>query len=166
MRTVGPPGVAAVAAPYALVAMLFFAAGAIADDPDVTSPADEIVSLALVGEVRFPHFFHAEELGFECSECHHETAAAGLASPHPAYLEECENDCAACHGEVAQSAPPQSCGDCHGAALVSTAAEALSAKVAIHRSCWSCHDSGTGEEAARNCRFCHDSGPTHEGESL
>jgi hypothetical protein len=28
-------------------------------------------------------------------------------------------------------------------------------KVAIHRSCWSCHDRGTGSEASQQCGFCH-----------
>ena len=150
----------------AAAVLLLGASSLVADAPDIPEPDAEIVSPSRVGEVRFPHFLHAEELGFECSECHHETAAASLDTPHDGYFEECENRCNSCHREDGEMAPPQSCGRCHGAGVAAAAAETLSAKVAIHRSCSNCHDWGTGEEAARNCGFCHDSGRSAGEEAL
>jgi hypothetical protein len=134
-------------------ALLLLAAGAAA--PVDLSPDGEIVYTSAIGEVTFPHALHAEELGFDCSECHHETAAAGLATPHDEYFEDLWVECAKCHREAAAAAMPQSCGECHHDSPTSTADETLSAKVVIHRSCWACHDSGTGAEASQSCNFCH-----------
>ena len=123
--------------------------------PAVLAADDEIVFPSAVGEVTFPHALHADDLGFECTECHHETAAAGLRTPHDEYFGDLWVECATCHREADAPAVPQSCGGCHHASPTSTADETLSAKVVIHRSCWQCHDSGTGEEASRSCAFCH-----------
>lgn len=136
-------------------AVLLLAAGAAAAPPVDLSPDGRIVYHSAVGEVTFPHSLHAEELGFECTECHHETAAAGLNTPHDEYFEDFWIKCAVCHRDSEAQVSPQSCRECHHASPTSTADETLSAKVVIHRSCWSCHDSGTGQEASRNCGFCH-----------
>ena len=139
--------------------LVLVASGLAAQAPEAEEvpglPDAEIVSPSRAGQVTFPHALHAEEMGFECSECHHETAAAGLGTPHGGYLEECRNDCEACHREGTVAAAPQSCSACHHDELSLVATEALSAKVAIHTSCWNCHESGTGEEATRGCGFCH-----------
>lgn len=118
-------------------------------------PADEIVSPSALGEVRFPHSLHAEELAFECSDCHHETDAARLRMPHEDYFEDFWIDCRTCHHETDVPKAPQSCAACHHASPASTADETLSAKVVVHRSCWGCHEGGTGQEASRSCGFCH-----------
>lgn len=135
--------------------LLAVAVGAVAAAPADLSSDGEIVFPSAAGEVDFPHSLHADELGFECSECHHETAAARLSTPHDAYFEDLWSECRKCHGEGAAPASPQNCDACHHANPTSTADETLSAKVVIHRSCWACHDSGTGEEASRSCSFCH-----------
>jgi hypothetical protein len=146
-------GLAALLRAAAVVPLI--AAGGVAPAPADLSPDGEIVFPSAVGEVEFPHSLHADELGFECSECHHETAAARLSTPHDAYFEDLWSECRKCHGEGTAPASPQSCDACHHASPTSTADETLSAKVVIHRSCWVCHDSGTGEEASRSCSFCH-----------
>jgi hypothetical protein len=119
------------------------------------STIDETVPPSAASETRFPHSLHAEELEFECSECHHEIDAARLRMPHDSYFEDFWIDCRSCHRETDAPAEPQSCTNCHHASPVSTADETLSAKVVIHRACWGCHDSGTGQEASRGCSFCH-----------
>ena len=136
-----------------------FAGGAGAGDAAAAGPPDEIVSPAAIGDVRFPHSLHADELGFECSECHHETDAARLRTPHPEYFDDFWPDCGSCHGEHAAAGAPRACGECHHASPASNADETLSSKVVIHRSCWGCHDSGTGETASRSCGFCHAGAP-------
>ena len=147
------------AAPRGAVALAFLvAAGVAATAPAQEAPGGGIVEPSVVGEVEFPHSLHADDLGFDCSECHHETVAAGLRTPHDEYFEDLWSECRKCHGEGAQPAAPQSCDACHHASPTSTADETLSAKVVIHRSCWACHESGTGEEASRSCGFCHAGG--------
>ena len=139
----------------AAAGLMLIAQSAAAADRGDPSLADEMVSLSAVGEVRFPHSLHAEELGFDCSDCHHETNAPRLRMPHDEYFEDFWIDCRTCHRETDSVAVPQNCADCHHASPVSTADETLSAKVVVHRKCWECHDSGTGEEASQSCGFCH-----------
>lgn len=148
-----------------LAVVLVSLAGAVGLRDAGAAPPDEIVSPSAVGEVRFPHSLHADELGFECSDCHHETDAARLEMPHPEYLEDFWIDCGSCHHEGTEPGAARSCGECHHASPVSTADETLSAKVVIHRSCWGCHDSGTGAEASASCGFCHANGPVSGEES-
>lgn len=144
------------AAPRTAVAVvLLAAAGVAAAALAQLSPDGETVAPSAVGEVEFPHSLHADEMGFDCSECHHETVAAGLSTPHDEYFEDLWSECRKCHGEGPELAAPQSCDACHHASPATTADETLSAKVVIHRSCWACHESGTGEEASRSCGFCH-----------
>jgi DnaJ-class molecular chaperone len=50
---------------------------------------------------------------------------------------------------------PQACSTCHHSALSDIADQTLSAKVALHRSCWKCHEAQTGEKATAHCSFCH-----------
>jgi len=125
-----------------------------ADDPVASAPT-VIVSPSSVGEVVFPHRKHFEELNLDCVTCHHETHAAVLTMPHPQYFEDFWIDCKICHR--ADSAPLGSlaCSTCHPSAPKSVADQTISAKVAIHRGCWACHDPGTGEKATAGCNFCH-----------
>lgn len=118
-------------------------------------PAAVIASPSAIGEVRFPHAMHVEDVGIECSDCHHETNAGRLRLPHEEYFADFWIDCAQCHQERESAAVPQSCATCHHAAPVSNVDMTLSAKVVIHKSCWKCHEISTGREASGNCRFCH-----------
>ena len=123
-------------------------------DPGTEVPA-EIVSPSSVGEVVFPHRKHVEELNFGCSDCHHETRAAVLDMPHPQYFEDFWIDCKICHRPGSAPLKPLACSTCHHSAPSSVADQTLSAKVAIHRSCWGCHDPGSGEKATETCGLCH-----------
>lgn len=115
----------------------------------------EIESPAAVGRVVFPHLFHVEDLGFECRDCHHETLATPLEMPHPEYLTDFWIECRSCHHAGEALAGPRSCADCHPAGG-DVADLTLSAKVAIHRSCWQCHEVGAGAEASAACAICHE----------
>lgn len=109
-----------------------------------------------VGPANFPHDKHAQELGIECAQCHHETDAKPLAFPHPEYLDELWIDCAICHRKAGSAAlGPQACSACHREANGDAADETLSAKVVIHKNCWSCHEVGTGKDASATCKLCH-----------
>lgn len=110
----------------------------------------------LVGEVRFPHQEHVNDLELPCDECHHETNAAPLAIPHDDIFRDFWVDCQICHHpEGSPELEPQSCSNCHRRTAGDVADETLSAKVVIHRRCWSCHESGTGVEASKSCGDCH-----------
>jgi len=124
-------------------------------DPESPAPV-QIVSPSSVGEVVFPHQKHFEELGIACVDCHHETSAAVLNMPHPQYFEDFWLDCQVCHREAGAPLASLSCSSCHPGSPTSVADQTLSAKVAIHRSCWRCHDTGTGESATASCARCHD----------
>ncbi len=138
-----------------LVPLLISAPAAVASaDPEASVPSD-IVSPASVGEVTFPHRKHFEELGLACTQCHHETQAAVLKMPHPEYFADFWIDCKVCHREASAPLAPQACSACHHSSLSNIADQTSSAKVAIHRSCWRCHESGTGEKATANCALCH-----------
>lgn len=121
--------------------------------PTATEPPRDVHFAAPAGEVVFPHALHADDLGFECTECHHETNARVLDIPHPEYFVDFWLECGVCHGEAAGA--PRSCSDCHHDSPASIGDETLSAKVVIHRSCWQCHDAGVGVEASRSCATCH-----------
>ena len=139
-----------------LLAALIASAPRSAAAADAEAPVpDEIVSPASVGEVVFPHRKHFEELGFACTECHHETRAAVLDMPHPQYFDDFWIDCKLCHREASAPLAPQACSACHHASVSNIADQTSSAKVAVHRSCWRCHESGTGEKATANCALCH-----------
>jgi len=139
-----------------LVAALTVAPPAVAGaaDPEAPVPA-EIVSPTSVGEVAFPHRKHFEELQLACAACHHETRAAVLDMPHPQYFADFWIDCKVCHREASAPQAPQACATCHRSSLSNIADQTSSAKVAIHRSCWTCHPSDSGEKATANCTFCH-----------
>jgi len=124
-----------------------------------SQPAEEVATRtapSLMGETIFPHDEHSEELEVECEECHHETNAAPLEFPHPAMFDDFWVDCQICHHpEGAARLEPQACSNCHSATTKDAADETLSAKVVIHKRCWSCHEVGVGEEASDACQDCH-----------
>ncbi len=146
-------------------ALAVIASAETARPPADSSPIGDIVSPSTIGEVIFPHSLHTEELGFDCSDCHHETDATRLRMPHEEYFEDFWIECEACHRENDSPSAPRSCADCHHSSPASTADETLSAKVVIHQSCWECHEGGTGVEASRSCGFCHTGrrSPAQEG---
>ncbi len=115
-----------------------------------------IKSPSSTGEVTFPHQQHFEEFEFECQTCHHETNATDLKIPHKDYFDDFWIDCNICHHENgATKLEAQACSNCHHDSPINTADETHGAKVVIHKSCWECHEVGTGEEASENCKFCH-----------
>ena len=105
------------------------------------------------GDVCFPHKMH-RKMG--CKECHHQYQAKVLETPHPGYLTSSWKSCQTSHSE--ESGPQKrsrSCSSCHFSDPDSIADETPSSKVALHKSCWKCHDSGTGAEASSGCADCH-----------
>lgn len=117
-------------------------------------------SSAVVGDVAFPHQFHIEDLEIECQSCHHETNAAALRMPHEDYFNDFWIDCRICHRADGSSVlQPQSCSSCHHDSPANFADETLSAKVAVHKKCWECHEVETGEKASQSCKTCHQKNP-------
>jgi len=128
--------------------------GAAAGSGAAADPPEEIRWPSAAGEVVFAHRFHAEETGADCAACHHETVAAALAVPHPDYFDDFWVDCATCHTGAASSAA-QRCASCHPEKPTGPNVEMPTAKVAIHRSCWGCHETGRGATASAQCGICH-----------
>jgi hypothetical protein len=129
------------------------------EKPEEAELPQFIKSDSCIGEVTFPHELHASDIGIECNKCHHETNAAALEFPHTDYFDDYWIDCTICHhksGEIVSES--QSCSNCHHSHPEGIADETLSAKVVIHKNCWTCHDGARGKEASSNCKFCH-SGP-------
>ena len=125
---------------------LILAAGSVSAE---TSPAPETVRWSSsVGEVVFAHQRHAEEYGAE-------SVAANLAVPHPDYFDGFWVDCKGCHTGGPTPAVEGKCASCHPERVSGLNQEMPTTKVAIHRSCWSCHDRGTGASATKQCGFCH-----------
>lgn len=110
-----------------------------------------------IGQVDFPHQMHAEDLGMDCSDCHHPVQAPELQTPHPQYFDQSTVKCQTCHHPAATAPKQQKCSVCHNNEAVIPNHE-LSAKVAIHTLCSDCHEIGTGKDASESCSFCH-SGP-------
>lgn len=109
-----------------------------------------------IGPAFFPHARHARKLAIECAKCHHETNAGPLSFPHKDYFDDFWIDCSVCHrGSGAVALEPQGCSTCHHSQNGNIADESLSAKVVIHKNCWSCHDMGTGADASSACKKCH-----------
>lgn len=109
-----------------------------------------------IAKANFPHEKHVEEQKVECAQCHHETDAKALTMPHPKYFEDFWIDCNICHRpQSAGALGPQACSTCHHAQNGNIADETLSAKVVIHKNCWSCHEVGTGANASAACKTCH-----------
>ena len=125
-----------------------------AEAPPPSSP-ETIRWASSVGEVVFQHRLHTEDFGAECVSCHHETVAASLELPHPDYFDGFWVDCAVCHTGSATPTAAGKCVVCHPERTSGLNLEMPTVKVAIHRSCWKCHERGTGSEASSQCGFCH-----------
>lgn len=114
---------------------------------------------APMGPATFPHDRHVAEFEIECATCHHETNAQPLSIPHPDYFDDLWIDCSICHHKAgAVALESQACSTCHHPQNGDIADETLSAKVVIHKNCWSCHEVGTGAAASATCKTCHTPG--------
>lgn len=115
------------------------------------------------GRVLFSHQHHAQDLGLDCGNCHHD----GAAPAHP-------EACGSCHPPAFDKAYAQShikaftghraCGRCHteppaaGMATVDRPdVSGLPLRAdAFHRQCMGCHErSGAGPFGKENCAACH-----------
>jgi len=109
-----------------------------------------------VGEVLFHHQMHIKDLSIKCVQCHHSIDAKKLVTPHPAYLKSSSIKCEICHGAPGTAKQnAYTCSACHEKNPMNIADETLSAKVVIHKQCWTCHPVGTGKEASVACEKCH-----------
>jgi hypothetical protein len=114
----------------------------------------EVIFASSIGDVVFPHNKH---LKMGCQQCHHQIQAGPLKTPHPDYLDSSWVHCETCHSEAATNgAAYYKCSECHHAEPHDIADETLSSKVVTHKSCWKCHQSGTGPEASEGCSDCHE----------
>ena len=117
---------------------------------------DEILFESSVGDVFFSHKLHIKDLELECAECHHQIHAVDLDTPHPDYLTSSWTRCNTCHVTNSdRSNQYYKCSDCHHSEPSNLADETLSSKVVVHKSCWKCHESGTGVKASTGCSDCH-----------
>lgn len=137
---------------YVALALLFMAGGGAAAPPEVP---ESIRWDSAAGQVEFAHRRHVEEYGAECVVCHHETVAATLELPHPDYFDGFWVDCKGCHTGRTERTVESKCSTCHPARVAGLNQEIPTVKVAVHRSCWGCHDRGSGAEASKQCSFCH-----------
>jgi len=125
---------------------------AAAAEPAAMPPPD-VVFESSVGDVTFPH---ARHLKMGCQTCHHQIRAGSLQTPHPDYMDSTWIHCDTCHSEEAASGGAYyKCSLCHHSEPGNIADETLSAKVVTHKSCWKCHQSGTGPDASKGCGDCH-----------
>ena len=139
-----------------LVILIFSLNGFSQESSKETEIPAVIKSPSSAGEVHFPHQEHVEEHEMECSECHHEINAAKLDFPHKEYFDDFWIDCKICHHDDESIVlEAQACSKCHHTVPESIADETLSAKVAIHKNCWECHETETGAEASKSCKLCH-----------
>lgn len=123
---------------------------------EVDTGTDEIRTPSAIGEVIFPHLEHIDDFEIECQECHHEIKATALNMPHEEYFEDFWIECGVCHHDDEEpERTAMACSDCHHDRPNGIADQTLSSKVVIHKSCWECHDIGTGAEASGECTFCH-----------
>jgi hypothetical protein len=119
-----------------------------------------IESPSCVGDVGFPHQMHFDDMGVPCQDCHHEVNATKLDMPHGDYFDDFWIDCSACHTESGTPSTSQACSNCHHSDPTGIADETLSSKVVVHKSCWTCHETGTGDEASESCGTCHQGAKT------
>lgn len=123
---------------------------------EILDMPDEITYKSSVGDVVFPHKVHVKDMKLECAECHHQIHAMDLNTPHPDYMESSWISCKICHNTNSQNRKKYyKCSDCHHSDLDDISDETLSSKVVTHKSCWNCHETGTGVEASKGCVECH-----------
>ena len=124
------------------------------DKPAARPKMPNVISYeSSLGNVSFPHKIH-RKMG--CKNCHHQIKARELVTPHDEYLNHSWVTCQNCHDQISETGGSYyGCDACHHSNLENIADETLTAKVVMHKSCWSCHLSGTGAEASARCSFCH-----------
>ncbi len=142
----------------ALLGVIWSACGSV---PAANDGVDSTMVATTLSDVVFPppgvfdHDLHVDDLELECNECHHEAAALPFETPHKEYFEDLWITCETCHTEENLDLGPRACSDCHVRSPSGIADQTVSLKVATHRNCWSCHDSGTGLDASESCASCH-----------
>jgi Zn finger protein HypA/HybF involved in hydrogenase expression len=136
--------------------------GEVSEQAQSDSPAaspdlpDEVTLESSFGNVVLPHDVHVKKVKLKCPVCHHQIHAAELDTPHPDYLESSRANCQTCHDTSSEKRKKYyKCSDCHHSETDDIADETLSSKVVIHKSCWKCHETGTGAEASAGCGNCH-----------
>jgi len=117
---------------------------------------DKITMKSPAGNVVLPHKVHVKDKKLKCTLCHHQIRAAALDTPHPDYLESSWINCQTCHETNSKTRNKYyKCSVCHHSEPDNIADETLSSKVVIHKSCWKCHEAGTGVKASEGCSNCH-----------
>ena len=117
---------------------------------------DVVTFNSSVGNVLFPHKLHVEDLELDCVKCHHQISAVNLETPHPDYLKSSWINCQLCHDPNQRTDKTHyKCSECHHEGPDNITDETLSSKVVTHKSCWTCHESGTGVKASKGCPECH-----------
>jgi hypothetical protein len=137
-------------------------AGAITDEVPSDSTTvvpdlpEKITLKSTVGNVVLPHDVHVKDVKLKCNVCHHQIRATELDTPHPDYLTSSQANCQTCHSTNSSNRKKYyKCSECHHSEPDDIADETLSSKVVIHKSCWKCHEAGTGAEASSGCSNCH-----------
>ena len=128
-----------------------------AGSPPVTVELPKDITLeSAAGEVVLPHDVHVKDKKLKCPMCHHQIHAGDLDTPHPDYLDSSLSSCQTCHNTNPENSKKYyKCSLCHHSEPADISDETLSSKVVIHKSCWKCHEAGTGVEASRGCSNCH-----------
>jgi len=122
----------------------------------VTDLPDKITLESSAGNVVLPHDVHVKNNKLKCFVCHHQIHASELDTPHPDYLESAAVNCQVCHSTNPETRKKYyKCSKCHHSEPDDISDETLSSKVVIHKSCWKCHEAGTGAEASKRCGDCH-----------
>ncbi len=117
---------------------------------------DEITIKSSAGTVVLPHDVHVKDKKLKCNVCHHQIHAVELDTPHPDYLTSSLINCQTCHSTNSETRKKYyKCSKCHHSDPDDISDETLSSKVVIHKSCWKCHETGTGVEASKGCSDCH-----------
>jgi hypothetical protein len=129
-----------------------------AGSPDATPDMPgEITIKSTFGNVVLPHDIHIKKVKLKCNVCHHQIKAKMLDTPHQDYLDSSWISCQTCHAENSEFTKKYyKCSVCHHSEPNNIADETLSSKVVIHKSCWKCHEIGTGKEASKTCGQCHE----------
>jgi Zn finger protein HypA/HybF involved in hydrogenase expression len=141
---------------FAAASVIFLVAASSPSKADTVQIPSEESFPSSVGEVIFHHQMHIRDLGIKWVECHHQIDAKTLTTPHPDYLKSSWINCNICHNESEKiKQKVYTCSACHHTNPTNIADETLSAKVVIHKKCWTCHQVSTGKEASKGCGKCH-----------
>ena len=143
---------------FSAFSLLCFAQDEVTPDSPAATPdlPDKITIESSFGNVVLPHDIHVKNKKLKCSLCHHQIHAEELDTPHPDYLETSLVSCQTCHSTNSENRKKYyKCSKCHHSEPDNISDETLSSKVVIHKSCWKCHETGTGVEASKGCSDCH-----------